>query len=70
MEELTSFAAVPSTAVEPKSDVKLQKLINEVLQDEWHGASNFERATGARAELFSRLRFPMSSIGKAIKKPS
>lgn len=70
MEELTSFAAVPSTAVEQQTDVKLQALINEVLQDEWCGASNFERATRARAELFSRLRFPKSSIGTPVKKPS
>lgn len=69
MEELTSFAAVPSTAVEPKTDVNLQKLINEVQQDQWCGATDFERATATRAELFSRLRFPVSSIGKAIKKP-
>lgn len=70
MRELSSFNPdIPSTAEKPKSDVNMTKLINEVLQDEWGGATNFDRATAARSELFSRLRFPVSSSGKPLKKP-
>lgn len=72
MEELNDWepVSVPSTGVEikPMSSVEFKRLVNEVQQDQWHGASNFSRATAARAELFSRLRFPKSSIAVPMKR--
>lgn len=69
MEELTSFTCVPETTAKPTTDVNFKKLVNEVMADEMNGATNFDRATAARSALFSRLRFPKSSIGTPIKKP-
>jgi hypothetical protein len=66
MREIGSWSA-PEPRPGP-TDIGLKKLINEVQEDQWNGATNIERATATRAELFSRLRFPISSRGTAVKK--
>jgi hypothetical protein len=66
MKEIGSWSAPPPEV--GKADIGLKKLINEVQEDQWNGATNIERATATRAELFSRLRFPLSSRGTAVKK--
>lgn len=60
---------VPSTAVETeyKTPLEFQVLIAEVQSDQWDGTTEIDRATSSRAQLFSRLRFPFSSIGKSVK---
>jgi hypothetical protein len=66
MREIGSWSA-PEPRPGP-TDIGLKKLINEVQEDQWNGATNIERATATRAELFSRLRFPLSSRGTVVKK--
>lgn len=66
MEEMSGWGGPPPTPA--TTDIGLKKLINEVQEDQWNGATNIERATAARAELFARLRFPVSSRGPQVKK--
>lgn len=70
-EELSSWGnpIIPSTGInkKPLTDVQFQKLVNEVQADQTYGATDFDRATKTRADLFSRLRFPKSSNGVKIK---
>lgn len=70
MKELDTFTDAFSGPVEQKPDVQFKKLVNEVMADQQHGATDIDRATAARARLFSRLRFPKSSMGTAVKKPT
>lgn len=71
-EEMKTWEAVqvPSTSIKPRTDVGLEILISQVQLDQWNGTTEFDRATRDRAELFSRLRFPRSSIGSSVKKPA
>lgn len=66
-QEMNSW--IPSTSIDTKpiTSVEFKRLVNEVQEDQWNGAKDFERATSTRAELFSRLRFPKSSNGVKIK---
>lgn len=67
IEDWGTVTKVPSTAIAPKADLGLQVLIAEVQDDQWSGTTDIDRATAARAELFSRMRFPESSRGVARK---
>jgi hypothetical protein len=65
MREIGSWSA-PEPRPGP-TDIGLKKLINEVQEDQWNGATNIERATATRAELFSRFRFQLALEGLLLR---